>query len=180
MISVGLICYVQVTASEAEPEWVGELVWPPQPHNLSPAPRRQRWMRLLSAGQGVTTKVVAPRERGAAALCGPFRHVAESLEKVGYSDATLCCAIHDWRLSPPSLERQGFFTWLLQRLEQMREDQGQPCVLVAHSSGGLVARHLLAFAAREKGAAWLEHHVAKFLAIGVHRIPNTATHLTTI
>jgi len=97
-----------------------------------------------------------------------FGPLIESLRYVGYNDGNLRAAPYDWRLPPQQLEqRDGFFTDLAKLVEESAEENdGQPCVLLAHSMGVCCAKYFLHWAEQNRGRPWIDRYIYSLCAAG--------------
>eukprot|EP00124_Ichthyophonus_hoferi_P004326 Ihof_evm2s462 gene=Ihof_evmTU2s462 len=101
---------------------------------------------------------------GASWVFGPL---IQSLRYVGYTDCNLVAAPYDWRMSMGNLEkRDGYFSNLLQLVEDTSKRNNMPVVLLAHSMGNVITKYFLHFAERVKGRDWIDRHIYSFLAAG--------------
>jgi pimeloyl-ACP methyl ester carboxylesterase len=105
------------------------------------------------------------------ALMGPL--IAQ-LQDFGYEPVRMLRAFpYDWRCPPSKLEeRDGYFSCLMDGIEQLVRNAGEKCVLVAHSMGCRVTHYFTHWVATSEpgrargGAAWLDANVHSLVPIG--------------
>ncbi len=62
--------------------------------------------------------------------------LVENLAALGYNDSNLVCAPYDWRIPFRYLEeRDGYFSDLKKKIEEMAKREKKKVVVLAHSMG---------------------------------------------
>jgi len=102
------------------------------------------------------------------ALSYVFGPLVESLWDLGYDDTSLRAGPYDWRVPPCYLEsRDGYFTKLKEKIDDMFESNNQKkVVIVAHSLGTRCTHYFLRFCERHFGRAWISEHIHTWVAVG--------------
>lgn len=116
-----------------------------------------------------------------------WNKLIENLADVGYSPSTMAMEAYDWRLAYSILEeRDGYFSRLKSRIEDMHRMTGKKVILTSHSMGALVVHHFFAWVTastkdggRGAGSKWVDEHLHAFVNIaGVHLgVPKATTAL---
>lgn len=116
-----------------------------------------------------------------------FGKLIENLAQVGYNPSNMAMQPYDWRLPFHLLEeRDGFFTGLKSRIEDMHKTTGKKVVLATHSMGAQVVHHFFGWVtAAERhgggggGKRWVDKHLHSYINIaGSHLgVPKAATAL---
>lgn len=111
-----------------------------------------------------------PIVKAFAALMGPL---IDELEDAGLEVGKSIRAFpYDWRVAIPKLEeRDGYFTSLMDGIEQLVAAQGHPAVLLAHSMGCRVAHYFTHWVVSSPagvargGREWLDKYVNSLVAV---------------
>ncbi|GKY92900.1 hypothetical protein MPSEU_000259000 [Mayamaea pseudoterrestris] len=114
-----------------------------------------------------------------------WNKVIENLADVGYNPSNMALEAYDWRLAYHLLEeRDGYFSRLKSRIEDMHRVTGKKVVLTSHSMGALVVHHFFAWVTtstseggRGAGSKWVDEHLHAFINIaGSHLgVPKATT-----
>jgi len=99
-------------------------------------------------------------------VMGPL---VENLESLGYTDGVnIMTAPYDWRLPYYYLEeRDGYFTWLMNSIENMVEREKKPVVILGHSMGNRIIQYFCLWTVKKTGSRkWLDDHIHTFVAVG--------------
>lgn len=98
-----------------------------------------------------------------------FGPVLDALEEAGYvREKNLDAMSYDWRLSPVQMEaRDGYFSRVMDRVEQMYNDNNKtPVVIMCHSLGCKVGHYFLNFCLDAKGQDWLDKYIHTYMPVG--------------
>ncbi|TDL20055.1 phospholipid diacylglycerol acyltransferase [Rickenella mellea] len=140
---------------------------------------RERWMAglMLDPETGLDPPDVKVRAAQGIDAASSFiqgywiwSKVIENLAVVNYDPNNMFLAAYDWRLSFWNLEeRDGYFSVLKSRIEEMRGRMGKKVVLVAHSMGSTVLKWVESPEHGRGGPSWVENHIEAFVsAAGTH------------
>jgi phospholipid:diacylglycerol acyltransferase len=111
----------------------------------------------------------------------------QNLADVGYTPSLMAMEAYDWRLAYPILEeRDGYFSRLKSRIEDIHRLAGRKVVLTSHSMGALVTHYFFAWVTTSRqdgggggGKKWVDEHIHNYVNIaGSHLgVPKATTAL---
>ncbi len=125
---------------------------------------------VVRAVPGVKGCAYLSKEKLTSPLSYVFGFVVDMLNAAGYVEGqNLHAATYDWRCAITKLEaKYEYFSTLKKDVEKLvKQNNGTPTVLLAHSMGNRVVQYFLRWVEMSpSGQAWIDQHVAGFLACG--------------